>query len=939
MIESFAIHTAVLVGLVVTWLWTERLGGVFAGFAVPGYLGAIALVAPASAATLVIEAILTYGVVWLLGEAAPRLGLWARVFGRERFLLFVAASVPIRLLVEGLAAGGLQLVLGPWLPDGAGDGFFSVGLVLVPLLANTFWKPGLVRGLGQVALTTGLTVALLTVVFMPLLGLSFSSFFLSFEDIALAFLAVPKVYVILLCTAVVATWTAERYGFNAGGLLVPALLGLLVLEPTKLVTTVVEIVVLTALYKVVTSLPGLNRLELSGSRRLVAMYAMAWVLKLSFAWLGQQLEIPVATWNLYGFGYLLSSLVAVRCLDLRPMGRVLLPLGLNIGAGAGVGLGVSLGLGLLLPAPTPSPATDQEQGPVPLARSVLLAAGEVREDPAALGGLAAVLRGLPRAVVDPSAEPPRGVLHEPVLDGQGRACVHLRARESNAPGTQAWWCGGEGPVVVVLGARSEPDQAWLAAWLGHEGAVPGVVVSQVDLATAPARASRVVQALTTRLPERAILVVDTALDGPTRVIARGPAAPAPVLPGTAEPVPLAFDDAQVVQAPWWDTLRPGDGVLHVNVAQVEASLPPAPQGSAEPGASSYRNATPVDQRAAWIATLGMHRAQQARPGDPVPPGLAWAGQHLGLGTATVQEPTSGWLVQEDRQHRTFGALLLRPGAGSDHVVVAPRAADEAGTARVALSLAEDLDAVGTWWARRRSRGLEPRIDAALHGDVAGLVVRELVRPAPARIGRVLAVRRLSIAVLDAPVAVLAEVGEGLDAAPEPLAPIRAVLDRRYPGWRRSTGRQLEPATVSGLQPLRYPEALQHDHAATIWIREDVLAEAEGTSDREALERWYGLQGIPRAPVQDLALLGADLRRPVGDRGILPLIHEHFEAPTVASVAALAEQGQALLLTDRLRVWVAVRAPDRICVSRAGAPLPEAGDVIPAPPGPGCWVRE
>lgn len=937
MIESFAIHTAVLVGLVVTWLWTERLGGVFAGFAVPGYLGAIALVAPASAATLIIEAILTYGVVWLLGEAAPRLGVWARVFGRERFLLFVAASVPVRLLVEGLAAGGLQTVLGPWLPDGAGDGFFSVGLVLVPLLANTFWKPGMVRGLLQVTATTVMTVALLTVVVMPLLGLSFSSFFLSFEDIALAFLSVPKVYVILLCTALVATWTAERYGFNAGGLLVPALLGLLVLEPTKLLTTIVEIIVLTALYRVVTSLPGLRRLELSGSRRLVAMYLMAWVLKLSFAWLGQQFEIPVATWNLYGFGYLLSSLVAVRCLDLRPMGRVLFPLGLNIGAGAGVGLFVSVALGWVLPPPEEEADPGEEQGPAPLARSVLLASGEVREDPAAAGGLAAVLRGLPVAIVDPTATPARSVISEPVLDGTGRDCLHLRSREAAEPGTQAWWCGGEGPLLVVLAARTDPDAAWIGAWLAHTGTAPGVVLSHVDGGRAPARARRVLQALHSRIPERPLLVVDTASSpGSTRILARGPTGPALRLPGRLESVPLAFEDGAGL--PYWEDLDPGDGVLHLDVAEVETLLPAAPEAQPDFYASSFRNASDVDPRARWVATLGVQRALGADPGAPTPPGLAWSASMLGLQARTAAEPTPGWLVQEDPQHRGFGAIFLRPGARGEQVVVAPRAADEDGAARVAVELLRDLDATSAWWARRGSRGLEPSLDDALQDEVSPLVVRELVRREPGRIGTVLSIRRLSIAVPDPPVAALAESGEALSDPPPALQAIREVVSARYPGWRRVTGRVLEPATVAGFQPLRYAEAISPRHAATLWIREDVLAETEGTADREALIRWYGLQGIPAYTQDEIDALGADLRRPASNEAVLDAIHQHFEAPTVHSVAAIVERGQPLLLTDALRVALVVRGTETVCVGQAGAPVPEAGDVQPPPPGPGCWVR-
>lgn len=929
MIESFAIHTAVLVGLVVTWFWTERIGGVFAGFAVPGYLGAIAMVAPASAATLVLEAILTYALVWLCGEFLPRFGLWARVFGRERFLLFVGASIPVRLLVEGLASDGLSLVLGPILPSGAGDGFFSVGLVLVPLLANIFWKPGLVRGMLQIGGTTLLTVGALTLVVMPLLGLEFSSFFLSFEDIARAFLAVPKVYILLLCTAVVATWTAERYGWNAGGLLAPALLGLLVLEPTKLLSTVVEIVVLFALYRVVTSLPLVRNLELAGARRLVAMYLMAWVLKLSFAWVGLQLELPVATWDLYGFGYLLSSLVAVRCLDLRPLGRVLVPLGLNLGAGAGVGLGISTLLAILFPNLARSPAVQPAREPADVGSSMLLAAGEVREDPSTLASPAVISRGLAQLSEGRGGAFADGIQVAAVAGLGDRECFHLRPARSDVPGTQLWWCGGPGPVLLLPSVRNEPDQAWLGAWLLEQGTAAGVVMAEVDGEAAPTRLADLVGRVSDRLEGRALLVLDVDDRSATSVVSRGQTGDSLRLPGQDQPVAVAFEDDGVRGQPFWSRLRPGDAVLRVNVEQIEATLAQPQVSELELGRFSERDLDPVDGRASFVGHLGLSRARTAEVGDPAPAGLAFAASRLGLQAATIEDPVAGWLVVEDQDHRDFGALFLRPGATSAQVLTASRAADERGTDRVALELAVDLDAPAVWWSLRRSRGLEGRLGRELDPtDAATALLHELARPRDGVPTRVTSVRRLTIAVPDPPGVVLAEAGEALSEPPRAQAELREALTVRYPGWRRADNRVLEPAAVGAIQPLRYVEALAEGTAATIWLREDVLAEVDGTEDRTRLERWYGLQGIERRPgtVEDL---GADLERPVVDEATLSMLHDHLEAPTVSSVAALGRAGRPVVLTDDLRVGVALVTRDQVCLAYAGA----AADRSDA-----CWRR-
>ena len=110
MLDS-SLHTAILVGIVTLWLFTETFGWVFAGFIVPGYLASMAIVAPVSLFCIIIEAILTYGFTYILGTSAAQLGLWHSVFGRNRFLLFILVSIPIRILVEGELALPMETML------------------------------------------------------------------------------------------------------------------------------------------------------------------------------------------------------------------------------------------------------------------------------------------------------------------------------------------------------------------------------------------------------------------------------------------------------------------------------------------------------------------------------------------------------------------------------------------------------------------------------------------------------------------------------------------------------------------------------------------------------------------------------------------------------------------------------------------------------------
>jgi hypothetical protein len=103
--------------------------------------------------------------------------------------------------------------------------FYSIGLVLVPLTANLLWKPGVLRGMTQLGVVTGLTYLVLTRVLLAFTNLSLSSFELLYEDTAVDFLGNAKAYVLLLTTAAVAARFNLRYGWDFGGILVPALLG------------------------------------------------------------------------------------------------------------------------------------------------------------------------------------------------------------------------------------------------------------------------------------------------------------------------------------------------------------------------------------------------------------------------------------------------------------------------------------------------------------------------------------------------------------------------------------------------------------------------------------------------------------------------------------------------------------------------------------------
>src|SRR5687767_4095644 len=91
---------AILLGVLVTLVATETLGWTFTGLVVPGYLASVALVSPRAAGLMVIEAVVALALTRLASDAAARVGVGSRFFGRERFFLLLAVATLTRLAVE-----------------------------------------------------------------------------------------------------------------------------------------------------------------------------------------------------------------------------------------------------------------------------------------------------------------------------------------------------------------------------------------------------------------------------------------------------------------------------------------------------------------------------------------------------------------------------------------------------------------------------------------------------------------------------------------------------------------------------------------------------------------------------------------------------------------------------------------------------------------------
>jgi hypothetical protein len=313
--------TAVLLGVLILFFLGERFGWPQSGLVVPGYLAGILVVAPEVALIIGIEALATYFLARALITGLPKFFLIDRAFGRDRFFLILIISIALRIFVE--AGPGA-----PWLEDlglGTSNPLHSVGLVLVPLTANALWMPGFVRGVPIVLLPVFAVFLLLNHVLLPFTNLNLSHFAFSVESVSQDFLSAPHNYIILLVGCAIAARMNLRFGWEFGGILVPGLLAIAWASPVKVAATFAEVAVTVVLFQWALLFRPFRRINLSGLRPLVLAFGLAYCLKLVLSWwLGEALP-GFRAHELFGFGYLLPALLAVRCWKRGSIGRILVP--------------------------------------------------------------------------------------------------------------------------------------------------------------------------------------------------------------------------------------------------------------------------------------------------------------------------------------------------------------------------------------------------------------------------------------------------------------------------------------------------------------------------------------------------------------------------------------------------------------------------------------
>ncbi|MES2494274.1 MAG: poly-gamma-glutamate biosynthesis protein PgsC/CapC [Pseudomonadota bacterium] len=344
--------TTVWVGVFVISFFNLRFGWVLSGLVVPGYLAPLIIARPWSAMVIMIEASVTYFLVWLFSEKLSGARTWSSVFGRDRFMALVLVSIAVRLCFDGW----LLPSVADWLEARYDVGFdwrsnlHSFGLIIISLFANQLWKPGYVRGMANSLVIVGLSTLIIRYGLMEFTNFRISSVSYLYEGVASSILASPKAYIILVMTAILSSRMNLKYGWEFNGILIPALIALQWYQPFRILTSFVEALVIYGLAGMLLRTRFFADVTMEGARKVLLFFniSFGYRIVLGHALTASGFEVQIVDY--YGFGYLLSTLIAIKMFDKNIAAR-LSRATLQISfAGAAVGSLIGFALTLAMPS-------------------------------------------------------------------------------------------------------------------------------------------------------------------------------------------------------------------------------------------------------------------------------------------------------------------------------------------------------------------------------------------------------------------------------------------------------------------------------------------------------------------------------------------------------------------------------------------------------------
>ena len=180
------------------------------------------------------------------------------------------------------------------------------------------------KGLFQSSITIIVTYLFVRYGLMEFTNYNIGNLNYIYMDVAKSMLASPKSYIILLITAFVASRVNLDYGWEFGGILIPSLLALQWYQPEKILWSFIESFLILGLSSLLLRIPIFRNANIEGGRKILFFFNVGFIYHLTLAHIIVAYFPEHKVTDYFGFGYLLTTLLAIRMYDKDIMARVTL---------------------------------------------------------------------------------------------------------------------------------------------------------------------------------------------------------------------------------------------------------------------------------------------------------------------------------------------------------------------------------------------------------------------------------------------------------------------------------------------------------------------------------------------------------------------------------------------------------------------------------------
>lgn len=319
-----SVITTVWVGIGVVCFLNLRFGFPLTGLVVPGYLVPLFIVSPTSAIVILIEAVIVYAVMKLSAKTLMEHFGFAEMFGRDRFFAIILISILVRVTMDTLFWPTIAGVFSQWdITFDYASQLYSLGLVIIALTANVMWNGGFRYGTKVTLIQLLLTYLIVRFILMPYSNFSIANLAIMYEAVAASIIAAPKAYIILVITAFIASRANIKYGWEFNGIMLPALLALQLMQPSKLITSFAETAVILIMGSALLHFTRLRHANFEGARLLLFFFNIGFVYKLILNYVVIQYYPSLKVTDTFAFGYMLSTLLALKIYQKSALGLVI----------------------------------------------------------------------------------------------------------------------------------------------------------------------------------------------------------------------------------------------------------------------------------------------------------------------------------------------------------------------------------------------------------------------------------------------------------------------------------------------------------------------------------------------------------------------------------------------------------------------------------------